>query len=106
MARGRAVETSPLIFVFRMTYYVHRGSGQARVFSMYSWAAEPKHPYFKGGIDVSSATLYSMRALAVVGDTAEEVVSPSAISTEFDATYNYIPLCIVCIYCCTAVCTC
>ena len=30
MAGGRAVETSP-IFVFRMTFYVHRGSGQARV---------------------------------------------------------------------------
>ena len=31
MAGGRAVETSP-IFVFRMTFYVHRGSGQARVY--------------------------------------------------------------------------
>ena len=30
-AGGRAVETSP-IFVFRMTFYVHRGSGQARVY--------------------------------------------------------------------------
>ena len=28
VAGGRAVETSP-IFVFRMTYYVYRGSGQA-----------------------------------------------------------------------------
>ena len=61
MAGGRAVETSPLTFVFRMTYYVHRGSGHTRVFSMYPWAAEPKHSYFKGGIDVSSANLYSMR---------------------------------------------
>ena len=31
MAGGRAVETSS-IFVFRMTFYVHRGSGQARVY--------------------------------------------------------------------------
>ena len=31
VAGGRAVETSP-IFVFRMTFYVHRGSGQARVY--------------------------------------------------------------------------
>ena len=31
MAGGRAVETSP-IFMFRMTFYVHRGSGQARVY--------------------------------------------------------------------------
>ena len=32
MAGGRAVlETSP-IFVFRMAFYVHRGSGQARVY--------------------------------------------------------------------------
>ena len=31
MAGGRAVETLP-IFVFRMTFYVHRGSGQARVY--------------------------------------------------------------------------
>ena len=30
MAGERAVKTSP-IFVFRMTFYVHRGSGQARV---------------------------------------------------------------------------
>ena len=31
MAGGRAVETWP-IFVFRVTFYVHRGSGQARVY--------------------------------------------------------------------------
>ena len=31
MAGGRAVETWP-IFVFRMRFYVHRGSGQARVY--------------------------------------------------------------------------
>ena len=31
MAGGRAAETSP-IFVFRMTFYVHRGSGQTRVY--------------------------------------------------------------------------
>ena len=30
VAGGRALETSS-IFVFRMTFYVHRGSGQARV---------------------------------------------------------------------------
>ena len=31
MGGGRAVETSP-IFVFRVIFYVHRGSGQARVY--------------------------------------------------------------------------
>ena len=31
MAGERAVETWP-IFVFRVTFYVHRGSGQARVY--------------------------------------------------------------------------
>ena len=31
VAGGRAAETSP-IFVFRMRFYVHRGSGQARVY--------------------------------------------------------------------------
>ena len=31
MAGGRAVETSPT-FVFRMTFYVHRGKGRARVY--------------------------------------------------------------------------
>ena len=31
MAGGRAVETWP-IFVFRVTFYVHRGSGQTRVY--------------------------------------------------------------------------
>ena len=31
VAGGRAVET-PSIFVLRMTFYVHRGSGQARVY--------------------------------------------------------------------------
>ena len=31
VAGGRAVETPP-IFVFRMTFYVHRGSGRARVY--------------------------------------------------------------------------
>ena len=31
MAGGRTVETSP-IFVFRVTFYVHRGSGQPRVY--------------------------------------------------------------------------
>ena len=31
MAGGRAVATSP-IFVFRMTFYVHRGSSQSRVY--------------------------------------------------------------------------
>ena len=36
MAGGRAVETSP-IFVFRMVFYVHRGSGQARVYPRRQW---------------------------------------------------------------------
>ena len=35
LAGGRAVETSSLIFVFRVTSYVHHEGGRARVFSMY-----------------------------------------------------------------------
>ena len=35
-AGGRVVETSP-IFLFRMTFYVHRGSGQARVYPRRRW---------------------------------------------------------------------
>ena len=36
MAGGRAVETSP-IFVFRLRFYVHRGSGQARMYPRRRW---------------------------------------------------------------------
>ena len=36
MAGGRAVETWP-IFVFRVTFYVHRGSGQARMYPRRRW---------------------------------------------------------------------
>ena len=69
MAGGPAVgETSPLIFVFNMTSYVYRGGGQARVFCTHGGGcpqtaepAEPKHSYFKEGIDVSSAIPYSIR---------------------------------------------
>ena len=35
VAGGRVVETLPVIFVFRMTSYVHRRSGQTCVSSMY-----------------------------------------------------------------------
>ena len=94
MAGGRAVEFSPFNLLFRMTSYVHRRSGQARVFSMYSrrWLSlssrakaftlQGRHKRFVG----DSAFHTPLRgALLLVGDTAE-VVSPSATSTEFDAT--------------------
>ena len=62
MAGGRAVETSP-IFVFRMTFYVHRGSRQARVYPRrwLSLSSRAKHSRLKGGIDVSSAISPSIR---------------------------------------------
>ena len=56
MAGGRAVETST-IFVFRMTFYVHRGSGQARVYPrrwlslssrVNAFALEGRHRRFVG----------------------------------------------------------
>ena len=40
MAGGRGVETSPLIFVFRVTSDVHRESGQARIFSVRGFGFE------------------------------------------------------------------
>ena len=50
MAGGRAVETSP-IFVFCMTFYVHRGSGQARVYPrrLLSLSSRAKAFTLKGG---------------------------------------------------------
>ena len=91
MAGGRAGETSPLIFVFRMTSYVHLRSGQARVDSgrwlplssrAKAFTLQERHRRFVG----DSAFHTSLRgAPLLVGDTVE-VVSPSAKSTEFDAT--------------------
>ena len=85
-------QTSPLIFVFRRTSYVHRGSDQARVFSMYPrrWLSlssqaklftlQRRHRRFIG----DSAFHTSLHgAPLLVGDTAD-VVSLSATSTEFD----------------------
>ena len=94
VAGGRAVETSP-IFVFRVTsYYVHRGSGQARVYprrwlSLSSRAKaftlQGRHRRFVG----DSAFHTSLRGapLLVGGQQILEVVSPDfAKSVEFDAT--------------------
>ena len=94
MAGGRAVEASPLIFLFRMTSCIHRGNGQARVFSMYPrrWSSlssrakaftlQGRHRRF---VDDSAFHTSLRGAPLLVGDTAE-VVSPSSTSTEFDAT--------------------
>ena len=90
MAGERAVETWP-IFVFRVTFYVHRGSGQARVYPR-RWlylSSRAKHSHFKGGIDVSSAIPPSIRRseeLPSLLANSEVVSSDSAKSTEFDAT--------------------
>ena len=82
--------------------YVHRGSGQARVFSMYprrwlssssrakAFPPQGRHRRFVG--DSAFHTSFG-RAPLLAGDT-EEVESPSALSTEFDATY-YLSLCSV-----------
>ena len=88
-------ETSPPIFVFRMTYYisVHHVSNQARVFSMYPrrrlcldsrakiYTLQGRHERFVGE---STFHTYFGGAPLLVGETAE-VVLPSATSTEFDS---------------------
>ena len=54
-------------------------------------AAERNHSHFKGGIDVSSTILHSIRCFAEllqIGDTAG-VVSSSATSTEFNSISLY-----------------
>ena len=106
MDGGRAVETSPLVLVFRMTsyYYVDRGSGQP-VFSVCTHdggcpkAAGPKHSHFKRGICVSSAIphsiVYPWSSFPCWRTADSEVVSPSAKSTESLMRHNYIPLCTV-----------
>ena len=59
-------ETSPPIFVFCMTFHVHRVCGQARVSSMYprrwlSLSSQAKAFTLQGGhIDVSSVILHSI----------------------------------------------
>ena len=96
MVGGRAVKASPLIFVFRMASCVHRGSGQARLFSMYprrwwlslssrakAFTLQRRHRRFVG--DSTFHTSFRGAPL-LVGDTAKKVVLPSATSTEFDAT--------------------
>ena len=62
MAGGRAVEISP-IFVCRMAFYVHRGSGQARAYPRrwLSLSIRVKPSHLKGGIDVSPALPPSIR---------------------------------------------
>ena len=107
VAGERAVETCP-IFVFRVTFYVHRGSGQARVYPRrwLSLSSRAKASHFKGGIDVSSAIPPSIgRSEELPSLLANSgVVSPdSAKSTEFDATRLH--TIVHCIYCCKAICT-
>ena len=82
------LETSPPIFVFRMTFSVNHGSGQARVFSMYprrlclgsrakAFTLQGRHNICFG----DSAFRTSFRGVScLVGDTVE-VVSSSATST-------------------------
>ena len=97
------VGTSPLIFVFHITSYVHRGGGQARLFSMYprrwlslnsrakSFVLQGRHKRFVG----DSAFHTSLRgAPLLVGDTAE-VVSPSASQVQSLVPHNYILSCTV-----------
>ena len=97
MAGRRAVETSPLIFVFRMTSYVHRGSGQARVFSMYprrwlslssrakEFTLQGRHRRFVG----DSAFHTSLRGAPLL--VGEQQKSGIVICKK----YNYTPLCTV-----------
>ena len=86
-----------------MTFYVHRGGGQARVFSMYpprllslnsrakSFILQGRHKRFVG----DSAFHTSLRgAPLLVGDTAE-VVSPSASQVQSLMPHNYTLSCTV-----------
>ena len=106
MAGGRAVETSP-IFVFHMIFYVHRGSGQARVYprrwlslSSRAKAFIPKrrHRRFVG----DSAFHMSLRgALLLVGEQQKWY------QQILQKVQNLVPhdyIIVSCIYCCTAVC--
>ena len=93
VAGGRAIETLPF-FAFRVTsYYVRRGSGQARVYRRrwLSLSSRAKAFPLKGGhrrFVGDSAFHTSLRgASLLVGDQQKWYVSPDfAKSTEFDAT--------------------
>ena len=102
MAGGRAVETSP-IFVFRMTFYVHRGSGQARVYPRR--VAEPKHSHLKGGINASSAIPPSIRLFE---ELLSLLVNSRSGINRFCKNYriwcHILHKIVYCIYCCRAVC--
>ena len=95
-------ETSPPIFVFRMTYFCSSWKRPSPCFQYVPttmvgcayWAAEPKYTHFKGGIDVLSVIPYSHtyfgRASLLVGDTAETWYRHLQQAQEFDSIY-YIP---------------
>ena len=107
MAGGRAIETSPLLFVFCMTPYVHRGSGQAHVISMYprqwlslssrtkAFVLQGRHRYFVG--DSAFHAYLRSSSLSRSGIT---------ICSKYIQSLMYITIFVYCIYCCTAVCTC
>ena len=105
MAAGEpaVVETSPLTFVFCVTSSVHRGGGQARVFSMYprrllslnsrvkSFILQGRNKRFVG--DCAFHT-FPRGAPLLVGDTAK-VVSPSSSQVQNLMPHNYILSCTV-----------
>ena len=108
MAGGRAVETSP-IFVFRMTFYVHRRSGQAHVYprrwlSLSSRAKaftlKGRHRRFVG----DPAFHRSLRGAPLLVGEQKKWYQQILQKVQNLVPHDYIKSCTVCIYCCTAVC--
>ena len=114
MAGGRTVETSS-IFVFRMTFYVHRGSCQARVYprrwlSLSSRAKafklKGRHRRFFG----DSAVHTSLREAPLLDCEQKKWYEQILQKVQNLVRHDYIKSCtwyyIVYTLCCTAVCTC
>ena len=83
-------ETSPPIFVFRMTYFCPSWKRPSPCFLYVPTTVvvvlirQPSQIYTRFVGDYAVHTYFG-RAPLLVGETAEEVVLPSATSTEFDS---------------------
>ena len=104
MARGRAVETSP-IFVFRVTFYVHRGSGQARVYPRRGRRAKVftfkgRHKRFVG----DSAFHTSLRGASLLVGEQQKWYQQILQKVQNLVPHDDIKSCTCIISCCRAVC--
>ena len=93
------LETSPSIFVFRMTFSVYRGSGQARVFSMYPrrlcLGSRAKAFTLQGRYRCFGDSIFhtSFRGVPLLaGDTAEVVSSSATSSANVLIFFSPVPL--------------